>query len=542
VDNLSTNATALRAGRRFGGQRRLGAAGGDLLQRPDSTWFFRHASADSQRGLALSATPHGVQTLAGSDVDKSAARKSVRSLHFRRTVLVALLIWLAAAAVGAADTARRWGDEAADLLAELIRIDTTNPPGGETAAARALARHLAAAGIRSEVIESAPGRGNLYARLQGSGRGRPVVLLSHLDVVPADPRGWRVPPFAGLRQGGYVWGRGAIDCKGVTAVEATALVALARSGERLDRDVILLATADEETGGAAGAGWLAQHRPDLVQGAEYVVNEGDDIHLLPGGRRVVQVAIAEKAPCWVRLTATGDAGHGAVPPPETAVTRLVRALERLRRYRTPVRLTPAVETYFAALAPLEPEPLRTRLLHLRTALDDPTFLAEFTRNPRQNALVRDTITPTVLRGSTKTNVIPAEATAELDCRLLPGETPEAFLGRLAEAIGDATVRLDPLLAFPASASDPDSGFVAAVRQLARRELGGAPVVPSVIPGFTDSHYFRDLGIASYGFVPFVLTDADERTVHGTDERISVENLGAGVRRLLVLLRALPGPS
>ncbi len=466
----------------------------------------------------------------------------MRGLHFRRAVLVALLTWLAAAPVRAADTARRWGEEAADLLAELIRIDTSNPPGGETAAAQALARHLAAAGIPSEVLESAPGRGNLYARLQGSGRGRPVVLLSHLDVVPADPRGWRVPPFAGLREGGYVWGRGAIDCKGVTAIQATALVALARSGERIDRDVILLATADEEAGGAAGAGWLAQHRPDLVQGAEYVLNEGDDIHLLPGGRRVVQVAIAEKAPCWVRLTATGDAGHGAVPPRETAVTRLVRALEKLRRYRTPVRLTPVVETYFAALAPLEPEPLRTRLLHLRTALDDPTFLAEFTRNPRQNALVRDTITPTVLRGSTKTNVIPAEASAELDCRLLPGEAPEAFLGRLAEAIGDAAVRLEPLLAFPASASDPDSGFVAAVRQLARRELGGAPVVPSVIPGFTDSHYFRDLGIASYGFVPFVLTDADERAVHGTDERISVENLGAGVRRLLVLLRALPGPS
>jgi acetylornithine deacetylase/succinyl-diaminopimelate desuccinylase-like protein len=484
----------------------------------------------------------GVQSLAGDGVEKSAVRKSVSSLRLRRAVVAAFVTWLATGPVGAADTAPRWGDEAAQLLAELIRIDTTNPPGSETAAARALARPLAAAGIPSEVIESAPGRGSLYARLPGRGKGRPVVLLSHLDVVPADPRGWHVPPFAGLRQGGYVWGRGAIDCKGVAAVEATALVALARSGERLDRDVILLATADEERGGAAGAGWLTQHRPDLVQGAEYVVNEGDDIHLLPGGRRVVQVAIAEKAPCWVRLTAAGDAGHGAVPPRETAVTRLVRALEKLRRYRTPVRLTPAVETYFAALAPLEPEPLRTRLLHLRTALDDPTFLAEFTRNPRQNALVRDTITPTVLRGSTKTNVIPAEASAELDCRLLPGESPEAFLDQLTAVIGDAAVRVEPLLAFPASASDPDSGFVAAVRELARRELGGALVVPSVIPGFTDSHYFRDLGIASYGFVPFVLTDADERTVHGTDERISVENLGAGVRRLLVLLRAIPGPS
>jgi acetylornithine deacetylase/succinyl-diaminopimelate desuccinylase-like protein len=494
---------------------------------------------DTAHGPARASASSGVQTLARSHVDKSTDRKPLPSLHFRIAAAVGLIVWAAAGPVdAAAGTARQWGDEAAELLAQLIRIDTTNPPGGETAAARALARHLAAAGIPSEVIESSPGRGNLYARLPGSGQGRPIVLLSHLDVVPADPRGWHVPPFAGLRKDGYVWGRGAIDCKGVTAVEATALIALARSGERLGRDVILLATADEETGGAAGAGWLTHHRPDLVGQAEYVVNEGDDIHVLPDGRRVVEVAIAEKAPCWVRITATGDAGHGAVPPRETAVTRLVRALERLRRYSTPVRLTPAVEAYFAALAPLEPEPLRTRLLHLRTALEDPPFLAEFTRNPRQNALVRDTITPTVLRGSSKTNVIPAE----LDCRLLPGETPAAFVGRLAEVIGDDSVHLEPLLAFAASASDPESGLVAAVREMARRELGGAPVVPSVIPGFTDSHYFRDLGIASYGFVPFALTDADERTVHGIDERISVDNLGQGVRRLLALLRALPRPS
>ena len=496
-------------------------------------------------------TPDDAQTLAGDDVDKFAMRKRASGANFRpgggvrraaAAALVALALGLSAPRARAADAASRWGDEAADLLAELIRIDTTNPPGGETAAASALARRLAAAGIQAEVIESSPGRGSLFARLPGSGHGRPVVLLSHLDVVPADPHGWHVPPFAGVRRGGYVWGRGAIDCKGVAAVETTALLALARSGQPLGRDLVLLATADEETGGAAGAGWLTRHRPDLVAGAEYLLNEGDDIHLLPGNRRVVQVAIAEKAPCWVRITATGEPGHGAVPPPQTAVTRLVRALDKLLRYRTPVRLTPAVEAYFAALAPLEAEPLRSRLLHLRAALDDPGFLTEITRNPRQNALLRDTITPTVLRGGAKTNVIPAEASADLDCRLLPGEAPDAFVGQLAEVIGDDAVHLETLLSFPASSSDPDSGLVAAVRELARSELHGAPVVPSVIPGFTDSHYFRDLGIASYGFVPFVLSDEDERTVHGADERVSIDNLREGVRRLLVLLRAIPTSS
>jgi acetylornithine deacetylase/succinyl-diaminopimelate desuccinylase-like protein len=168
------------------------------------------------------------------------------------------------------------------------------------------------------------------------------------------------------------------------------------------------------------------------------------------------------------------------------------------------------------------------------------FIAEFTRNARQNALVRNTVTPTVLQGSPKTNVIPAEAMAQLDCRLLPGEKPGEFLASLGEVIGDESIEIETLLSFPASSSDPESGLVAAVRQLAARDLGGAPVVPSVIPGFTDSHYFRELGVASYGFIPFALSEDDEKGVHGNNERVSLENLRQGVRRLVTLLRALPG--
>ncbi|OLC90740.1 MAG: hypothetical protein AUJ03_00530 [Deltaproteobacteria bacterium 13_1_40CM_3_71_4] len=174
-------------------------------------------------------------------------------------------------------------------------------PGGEIAAANALARKLTAEGIAAEVIESAPGRGSLYARLPGRGGARPVILLSHLDVVPADARSWRVPPFAGAREGGFVYGRGALDCKGIGAVDLMAMIAIKRSGEPLDRDLILLATADEETGGKAGAGWLVQHRPDVVGNAEYCINEGDHIHQLPSGRKVVQLGIGEKTPCWVKL-------------------------------------------------------------------------------------------------------------------------------------------------------------------------------------------------------------------------------------------------
>jgi len=450
-----------------------------------------------------------------------------------------LVLAAAIAPARAADTDwHRLGNETSDLLADLIRIDTTNPPGGETAAANALARKLDAEGIRTEVIESSPGRGNLYARLPGRGGGRPVILLAHLDVVPADAARWRVPPFSGRRDGGWVHGRGALDAKGVAAMEAMAVIALHRSRQPPPRDVILLATADEETGGKAGAGWLVEHRPDLLGNAEFLVTEGDQIHVDRGGRKVAQVAIGEKTPCWVKLTARGEAGHGSTPPPQTAVTRLVRAVNKLQRLQTPIRVVRPVEEYFDALSAFEREPMRSRLAHLSKSLEDPTFLTEFTRNPRQNALVRNTITPTVLSGSPKTNVIPSEASAQLDCRLLPGEKPSEFLAMLRDVIGDDSIEVDTLLSFPASASDADSAFMAAVRKMLAADVGRIPVVPSVIPGFTDSHYFREHGIASYGFVPIVLSEADEKGVHGVDERISVENLQAGVRRFVALLRAM----
>jgi acetylornithine deacetylase/succinyl-diaminopimelate desuccinylase-like protein len=480
-------------------------------------------------------------------VNNSGARDHAFPWNFRRfgrwslaaVVLAACLLALGSPIAASDIDWHRIGDETADLLSDIVRIDTQNPPGGETPAANALARKLAAEGLPAEVIESAPGRGNLHARIPGMGGGRPVILLAHLDVVPADARAWRVPPFSGTREHGYVYGRGTLDAKGIAAIEVMTVIALRRAGQQLPRDVILLATADEETGGRAGAGWIVEHRPDLLGDAEFLVTEGDHIQVRRGGRKVLQVAVAEKTPCWIKLTAHGEAGHGSTPPPQTAVTRLVRALDKLRRYRTAVRVVRPVEDYFAALSQLESEPLRGKLAHLEEALGDPGFFADFTRNARQNALIRNTITPTVLEGSAKTNVIPDEASAQLDCRLLPGERPANFLALLREVVGDDNVRLEPLLSFPASASDPDSAFMAAVRKMAASELGGIPVVPSVIPGFTDSHYFRERGVASYGFVPFVLTEDDERTVHGVNERVSVENLREGVRRLAALLRALP---
>jgi acetylornithine deacetylase/succinyl-diaminopimelate desuccinylase-like protein len=304
----------------------------------------------------------------------------------------------------------------------------------------------------------------------------------------------------------------------------------------LKRGVIFLGTADEETGGQRGAGWMvAEHLAELGN-PELVLNEGGGIRVLADGSRVYEIAAAEKTPCWLKLETTGAPGHGSAPAAETAVTRLLRALERLRSYESPIRVTPAVQAYYAGLAPLQQDERRTRYHDLRAALADPDFRHTFLQNPHDAALVRNTITPTVLTGSTKTNVIPATASAELDCRLLPGEDPDEFIRTVKSTIGDPDVTVQVLLNFPAVASPADTAFIAAVGALAGRE--GAAVVPSVLTGFTDSHYFREHGIASYGFVPFDLTEEDARREHGINERLSVRNLRDGTRRLIELLRLL----
>ena len=426
--------------------------------------------------------------------------------------------------------------DATDLLSAYIQIDTSNPPGNELAAAKFLAERFHVAGIEAEVFESDPGRGAVLARVKGSGAGRPIILLSHLDVVPANASEWSAPPFAGTVRDGFVYGRGALDCKGVGTVDAMALLLLKQRGSALKRDIIFLGTAAEETGGQQGAGWMVANHFDQLGNAEFVLNEGGEIHLAADGTATYEVAVSEKTPCWLRLSATGDAGHGAAPPAQTAVTRLLDALDRVRALPQPVRVTPEVQAYYAARAALETGPRAARYRDLRRALKDERFRKEFLSDRHDAALVRNTVAPTVLTGSQKTNVIPRGASAEIDCRLLPGEDPARFVERIKGAIADPAVTVDVMLNFPPSSSPTDTGLYRSLRRLAQAD--GAAVVPAVLTGFTDSHYFREKGIVSYGFVPFRLTDDEGRREHGIDERLSTVNLRDGTRRLVELLQML----
>ncbi len=462
-----------------------------------------------------------------------------RRLSFALRLVTTLLVLAGTARASAEEI--NWTEveqQASEFLSAYIQVDTSNPPGNETAAAQFLAQRFRAAGIDAEVFESQPGRGSVLARLKGKGGKRPIILLNHLDVVPATPEGWTVAPFSGAVRDGFVNGRGALDCKGVGVVDALALLLIKAKGIGLQRDVIFLGTADEEAGGKLGAGWMVANHFDKFSDAEFVLNEGGHIRVLPNGKRAYEVAVSEKTPCWLRLTATGDAGHGSAPPKETAVTRLLHALDRIQALKPKLRVTPEVAAYYAAQAEIRDDKRRAHYEDLRTALADKTFRDEFLADRHDAALVRNTITPTVLTASQKINVIPRNASAELDCRLLPGEDPDVFVRSIKEAIKDPEVSVDVLLNFPPSSSTTDTVLFGVLRTLAQRD--GAPIVPAVLTGFTDSHYFRDKGIASYGFVPFVLSEEDERGEHGINERLSTENLRTGVLRLLSLLQTLDG--
>ncbi len=427
--------------------------------------------------------------------------------------------------------------EASELLSRSIQIDTTNPPGNELAAANFWKQRLAQEGLEAQVFESQPGRGIVYARLKGSGEEKALILLHHLDVVPAVKADWEFDPFAGTIKDGYVYGRGAIDCKGAAAVQFMTLALLKRLGVPLKRDIIFLGTADEEEGGRQGAGWFVANHFNLIAGAEFLLTEGGGIRIRDS-KRSYEIDIAEKAPCWIQLEANGPAGHGSRPLPETAVTRLIRALDKIMRYETEVKVVPAVQAYFTALAAQEETAKTERYRDLGRALVDPGFRKEFLANPTYNALVRNTISPTVLEGSNKTNVIPAHARAQLDCRLLPGEDPQQFVATLEKVVGDPEVKFSILLNFPPLASEADTELFRAIRNVAERHDPQVPVVPAVLGGFTDSHYFRRKGIISYGFTGIPLTEEDGRRVHGTNERIPLASLREGTQILFELVQEL----
>jgi acetylornithine deacetylase/succinyl-diaminopimelate desuccinylase-like protein len=433
---------------------------------------------------------------------------------------------------------------AAEILSRAIRFRTVNPPGDEAPLAAYFTGLLQGSGVEARLVatpgaDSGAGRAAAWARLPGSAGRPPVVLLSHLDVVPADPAAWRVDPFAGVREGGYVVGRGAQDAKGVAVLHLLALLELARRHERLERDVIFLATPDEETGGIDGAGWLARERRDLLGGARYLLTEGGGVLTRPGSPAAWHVAVTEKTPCWLRITARGRPGHSSVPARDAAVPKLLAALEPIRSLQPEVRVVPAVARMFAALAPVAPADDAAGFADLAFALEsDAGFRERFLGQPNYAALVRDTLNITVLEGAAGTNVLPARAAAHLDARLLPGARCDGFAARIRSRVAAPGVSVEELLSFASGSSPRATPLYDSIEAVARATEPGAVVIPRVVAGFTDAHWFREIGLVAYGFVPRWHRVGEPRGVHGPNERISVENLERGVTTLIAILEEL----
>jgi acetylornithine deacetylase/succinyl-diaminopimelate desuccinylase-like protein len=420
--------------------------------------------------------------------------------------------------------------EATTWLQAYLRVRTANPPGNETEGAKFLQGVLAREGIPSEILESAPGRGNLVARLPGSGAKRPLVLLSHIDVVPADSALWRYPPFSGVIAGGDVWGRGAQDTKGLGIMELATMVALKRRGVVLSRDLILVANADEELG-STGSVWFTSNHADLLRHAEFLINEGGENRTGPDGRTLFYgIDATEKVPYWVRLTVRGTPGHGSQPIRDNAAQRLSRVLGRLADWQTPLVLTPPAAAYFEALATRESDPQhRAWLADPAAALRDSAAVAWLTSDRYQNAILRNTVAITVLHGSGNTNVIPAEAFAELDVRLLPGQRPEEFTAQLRAVIGDSSVEVSPISRPRAARSSPVDGPVLDALTAAVAAMDpGTLVLPRMLTGYTDSYDYRALGIDAYGIDAWRTTEAVSATAHGNDERVPVTEIRFGV--------------
>lgn len=424
-------------------------------------------------------------------------------------------------------------DEAVGWLQEYIRINTINPPGNETAGAEFFARIFQAEGIEYEMAESAPGRGNIWARLDG-GDEPGIVLIHHIDVVPADERFWTTDPLSGDLRDGYIYGRGALDTKTSGILHLATFLALARTETPLNRDVVFMATADEEAGGFFGAGWLVENRPELFENIGFLLNEGG------GGSDVdgtvnFGLEVTQKVPYWLRLTATGEPGHGSRPLVSYASTKMIAALERFRLHQFEARVIPAVHVHLSGIADRHPEPWRSRFTSMREHVGDPDVMRELQEyDPGLHALTRNTCSITRFEGSNKINVVSPEVAAEIDCRLLPDQDPDAWLSEVRRILGPE-IDVEILMGFTPAVSSTDTDLYRTVREVTLEEFPDAGFVPQVVGGFTDSHFFRDLGITSYGYTATATPAEDSGGVHGNDERVTELNVRRGVELTLRIL-------
>ncbi len=428
--------------------------------------------------------------------------------------------------------------EAVDLLCRYIRINTSNPPGNEYLAAEFFEQFFYKEDINYKTYEPKPGRVSIRAELKGSGEKAPVILLHHEDVIAANREEWSFDPFGGEVTDGYICGRGSLDTKSLGIMQLLAMLDLKNRGLELKRDLIFLATADEEAGGEAGVEHLLKDHPQDFK-AELVLNEGSYVVSgISGDRLVAMISPSEKGPCWMKLRRRGLPGHGSTPHGQNALEKLTQAVNRLVDYTPPPRVTPIAAEYFKRLSAgwefLKPFAEDGRYETLLRILTESGLIGM----PQVSAMLRNTVSLNALKSGHKVNVIPSYAEAEVDTRLLPGQNVNEWLQTVKTLLDDDDIEVDVFTAYEGNSSDMDTDCFRMIEQVLIEHYPGAITAPYLMLGTTDSRFFRERGIIAYGLCPAVVTMDHLKSIHGFDEKIEVASFLKGVEVYRDIVRRL----
>ncbi|MBZ0296751.1 MAG: M20/M25/M40 family metallo-hydrolase [Anaerolineae bacterium] len=425
----------------------------------------------------------------------------------------------------------------AELLQNLIRFDTTNPPGNEAACIQYVDGLLHEAGFETTLLERTAGRPNVLARLKGEGSAPPLLLYGHVDVVPTVGQDWQHPPFSAEVIDDYIWGRGALDMKGGVAMMLAAFLRARAEGLSLSGDVIMCVVSDEEDGGDDGAKFLVEQHADLFEGVRYAIGEFGGFALYIDGKRFYPIQVSEKGVTWFTGTVRGPAGHASTPMPGGTMASLAKVLDRVCNQRLPIHITEPARLMFQAMAAGLDSPMKDQILGLLDPSQTDDILDEMGETGRMfNALLHNTASPTMLQASNKINVIPGEVSLRIDCRVLPGESPETAMREIQALAGDALqLKIDRSDAPPASI---DMGLFDTLSDILREADPDGTPMPLLMPAATDGRFFARIGIQTYGFLPMNLTpDFDFwGTIHAANERIPVSAVDFGTRAVYEALR------
>jgi acetylornithine deacetylase/succinyl-diaminopimelate desuccinylase-like protein len=464
-----------------------------------------------------------------------------RQVLVRAAIVSMLAVPFASPASGQAASA----DPTAALLQELIRANTSNPPGNERRVGEVLAPHFRAAGIDVKIIPTPDSTKTVFiARIKGDGSKRPVLLAAHADVVGVEREKWSVDPFAGLEKDGHIYGRGAVDFKGGMAVFARAVMMLAERKIPLARDVIFLAEADEEGGGGFSTSWLAREHWDDID-AEFALNEGGWIMKAPDGHvRYVSVSTADKLSLPLKITARGTSTHSSMPRPDNAIFALSRALAKISAYETPLSITAETKQFFQTLSKTSTQPMSGYYRDLVGDNGEKAQLADaiVSKDPLMHSLIRNTIAPTLINGGFRVNVIPGSAEATLNLRMIPGSEPAQLVATLKKIVADSAIEFTmSSLVYPRAAPSPTStDLYRALERSAKAVFPGVEVTPYLFQAGTDAAAWRAKGVPVYGIYPYPIDDDELTRMHGNDEKVSIVSLKQGTEMIYRTLVEVAG--